>query len=154
MTKTADPLLALRKKTPAGEGAHCRQKQSEDSGAITRAANVPCPKSQGAQHQHPTLKSDLEAIGYPGVQNICHINVDRDRTRRGKVRHIFDITQSLILGLALATVRIVVSSSGPQAIGNSLMYGPISVPTPAPNFISLAGVTRPLQYTLISSNRD
>src|ERR1700722_17201630 len=100
MTKTADSPRSPNKELPAGEGARCRQRKTENTGARRRAPDSPCPRAQGAQYQRPTPKSNLEASGYPGAQNICHIGVGRDRTCRQKVGLLFDITQALILPAA------------------------------------------------------
>src|SRR5258707_896435 len=92
MTKTADSPRSPKKELPAGEGARCRQKKTENTRARRRAPDSPCPKAQGAQYQRLTPKSNLEASGYPAAQNICHIDAGRDRTRRRRVGPLFDIT--------------------------------------------------------------
>ena len=127
MTKTVNSPRSPNKELPVGEGARCRQKKTENTGARRRAPDSPCPKAQGAQYQRPTPKSNLEASGYPCVQNICHRDVGRDRTRWHKVGSLFDITRPLTLpSWRSQRSEFVGSSSAPQATGNSLMHGPIS----------------------------
>lgn len=114
MTKTDDSPRNPNKELPAGEGARCRQKKAENIGARRRSPDSPCPKAQGARYQRPTPKSNLEASGYPGTQNICHMDVGRDRVRRPKVSK-FDITQRLLPGPHTTLTIPVRSSSNPEA---------------------------------------
>jgi hypothetical protein len=149
MTKTADSPRSSNKELPAGEGARCRQIKTENTGTRRRAPDSPCPKAHGAQYQRPTPKSNLEASGYPGAQNICHIEVGRDRTRRHKVGTVFDITQPLILpGWRSQQSEFVGSSSGPQATRNSLMRGPISALAAGRTLFRLWGLPDPANTLL------
>jgi hypothetical protein len=141
MTKIADSPLSSNKELPSGERARCRQKKTENTGTRRRAPDSPCPNARGAQYQRPTPKSNLEASGYPGVQNICHIALGRDGTLTQNDSRLFDITQTRVVpGRRLRQSEFVGSSSGPQAARNSLMYGSISAPPAGLSLFSLWGL--------------
>jgi hypothetical protein len=128
MTKPADSPPSPNKELPAGEGARCRRKKPESTGALRPTPDSPCPKAQVAQYQRPTPKSNLEESGYPAGQNICHITVRRDGIRSYKVDGLFDITQRLNVPVPLPVDAPELGEvfRRCQSTANSLMHRPIS----------------------------
>jgi hypothetical protein len=88
--KTVDSLRHLNKELPAAEGVRRRQMRVEDIDARRRASDDPCPETQRARCQHPKHKSDFFSVGYPALQNICHMDVGTWWRGRGAAT-LFDI---------------------------------------------------------------
>jgi hypothetical protein len=137
VTKTADSPRCPNKELPAAEGARCRQKKTENTGARRRAPNSPCPKTLGAQCQRPTLKSNFEASGYPVRAKYLLIAAGRERIHMQRLGILFDITQRVSLSASSRRSR---SSSMPRVTGNSLMYRPISTLTGRPTLFCFLGL--------------
>lgn len=94
MTRIIDSLHHLNKELPAAEGGRHRQVRAEDYGAVSRTSNLPCPKTRGAQYQHPTPKSGFLSVGYPVLQNICHTRLGLNLVSQGKFAQLFNIIRS------------------------------------------------------------
>lgn len=97
------------------------------------------PKLLRAQHQRPTDKSDFSRGGYPALQNISHLAVERFKIFAQRVVQIFNIMQSL----PLSDFQVSPIHRAPIAnkhAHNSLMCLPFLVLTIARNLFSPQGL--------------
>jgi hypothetical protein len=105
VTKTVDSLQKLNKKLPAGEGADCRQ-MKPGSSSNTRPQLVRSPFRNASPRWRWSMgKSGLLQIGYPALQNICHVVVGGARFVGERAVPLFNIMSHLRRPDALLPAR-------------------------------------------------